>query len=58
MAWKNARFLRAGDVNLKGKLWGIAGCGCCDIFNKKYEYEVRLANEEIREAGKVPLIHE
>jgi len=39
----------AGDIKLNGKRELALGCGCCVVQNLKHDFEVRRAENEIRE---------
>jgi hypothetical protein len=38
----------AANCKLKGKLTQRLICGCCDLYNWKWQEKVKLANQDIR----------
>lgn len=38
-----------GNVKLRGKRTALLSCGCCVMFNAKWQLRVKQADKEIRE---------
>lgn len=41
-------YIRAGNINLKGKKSKLMGCKCCEVLDLRGKYNDRLMKKEMR----------